>query len=361
MTHCPSYARNPELFTAFYNLQGCFASHLAAQPRLIRVWLEALPPREPEAGERTPAAKSWRTARLSAARRSELFALVVRAEGCAEEIPPLALWLLLSVPVCTYFEMAAADGPGSPALAAGAADCHRRLLELRETLFLSNYGLAKAAAKRRRARDYAEMLSAASDGLLDAIDRYVPDARAARFAYFAGYWIRYHMARQLQKTGSVVSFPVNQHRIGRRIDRYLARRKPGDPPPSPEEICGELGLGRAAYYWQQRRPQVVSLHGPGSADPEAPIMELRLCDPAPEPDDRLEQAEIADRLLLLLHAQAGPATRLMLAYSHGVGALADAAEDYLASLQELALARLAGARPDEPNAIGRRGQLLLDD
>ncbi len=343
MAQLPDYTRNHEFFTRFYGLQGCFAGHLAARPGLLRAWLEALPPREPEAAESARAVRIWRTARLSSARRRELSGLVMRAEARADEAAPLAVWLLASVPVCTFLEMAAASGSAAPALEAEAGDCHRRLLELRETLFLANYGLAKAAAKRRRPQDYAEMLGAASDGLLDAIDRYVPDGRAARFAYFAGYWIRYHMARQFQKSGSVVSFPVNQHRIGRRIHRYLASREPDDAPPSPAEVCQELRLGRAAYFWQQQRPQVVSLHGPGIAGPEAPAMELRLCDPAPEPADLLEQAEIAERLRDLLHAQAGPAARLMLAYVHGVGPLADAAEDYLASLQDLARTRLAAS------------------
>ena len=355
MKHTPAYAQNQELFTDFYSLQISFAGHLAAQPRLIRAWLDGLPPREPEAGEPAPSAKFWRTARLSSARRRELSVLVVRAEAQSAEEAPLALWLLLSVPVCTFFKMAAADGPGLPAWASAAGDCHRHLLELRETLFLANYGLAKAAAKRRRSQDYAEMLSAASCGLLDAIDRYVPDARAARFAYFAGYWIRYHMARQFQKSGSVVCFPVNQHRIGRRIDRYLASRQPGAPPPSPAELCQDLRLGRAAYHWQQRRPHVVSLHAPATAGAEAPVMELRLCDPAPEPAALVEQAEIADRLRHLLRAQATPAIRLMLAYTHGIGALAEAAEDYLAWLQEQGLARLAGARPDAPKAVSSDG------
>jgi DNA-directed RNA polymerase specialized sigma subunit len=344
MTHLPDYTRNHERFTHFYELQGRFAGHLAARPGLLRAWLEALRPREPESAESARAVRFWRTARLSSARRRELSELVARAAADSAEAAPLALWLLASVPVCTFFEMAAARGAAAPALEAEAGDCHRQLQELRETLFLANYGLAKAAAKRRRAQDYAEMLGAASDGLLDAIDRYVPDGRAARFAYFAGYWIRYHMSRQFQKSGSVVSFPVNQHRIGRRIHRYLASREPKERPPSPEEVCHELRLGRAAYFWQQQRPQVVSLHGSGSAGPEVPAMELRLCDPAPEPADRLEQAEIADRLRLLLRTQAGPAARLMLAYVHGVGPLADAAEDYLASLQDLARARLAGGQ-----------------
>jgi len=355
MTQLPEYTRNHELFTRFYALQGCFAGHLAARPALLRAWLEALPQREPEAADSVRTVRIWRTARLSSARRRELSGLVMRAEARADETEPLALWLLLSVPVCTFLEMAAASGFAAAALGAEAGDCHRRLLELRETLFLANYGLAKAAAKRRRPQDYAEMLGAASDGLLDAIDRYVPDGRAARFAYFAGYWIRYHMARQFQKSGSVVSFPVNQHRIGRRIRRYLASREPDDAPPTPAEVCQELQLGRAAYFWQQQRPQVVSLHGSANAGSEAPAMELRLCDPAPEPADLLEQAEIAEHLRELLHAQAGPAARLMLAYVHGVGPLADAAEDYLASLQDLARSRLAGGRPDDAHAASSDG------
>ncbi len=355
----PAYARNYELFTEFYEVQSGFVRHLAAQPRLIAVWLEGLPPREPEAGEAVRAAKSWRTSRLSSARRRELSVLVSRAEGAVGEAGPLALWLLISVPVCTYFEIAAATGPGAPALAEAAGDCHRRLLELRETIFLANYGLAKAAAKRRR--DFAEMLSAASDGLLDAIDRYVPDGRAARFAYFAGYWIRYHMARQFQKSGSVVSFPVNQHRIGRRIDRFLASRAPGAAPPSAEEVCQELRLGRAAYRWQQHRPQVISLHGPEGAGPEAPTMELRLCDPAPEPADLLEGAEIAAHLRHLLRAEATPAIRLMLAYLHAVGSVADAAEDYLFFLEELGVARLIGVSPDAPKAAFTDGSPTKPD
>jgi DNA-directed RNA polymerase specialized sigma subunit len=353
MNATPTYAQNDILFADFYQLQRCLAGHLAAEPALIRAWLEALPPREPEAGRPSRAARSWRTARLSVARRRELDGLLLQAESSAAA-SPLAAWLLAAVPVRTYFEMAGAGGPGG-APPAGARDCHRRLLELRETLFLGNYGLAKAAARRRGLQDYGDMLAAASDGLLDAIDRYVPGPQSARFAYFAGYWIRYHMARHFQKSGSVVSFPVNQHRIGRRIDRYLAARQPGARAPSAHELCQELRLGHAAYFWQQQRPRVVSLHGPEGAAGEAPAMELVLCDPAPEPAAEIERAEIAERLRLLVAAHAAPDARLMLAYAHGVGVLADAAEDYLAALLDLARARLAGAASEGVKAICSSG------
>ena len=344
MNSAPTYTENQELFACFYDLQGRFASCLAAKPGMLRAWLEALPPRDPEVREPSESVRTWRTARLSAARRRELHRLIVRAEGPGAESRTLAGWLLAAVPVRTFFEMAAVEASGARLSDPASDECHRRLLELRETLFLSNYGLAKAAAKRRSRQGYPEMLSAASDGLLDAIDRYVPGCQAARFAHFAGFWIRYHMARHFQKTGSLISFPVHQHRIARRIDRYLANRESCDTPPSADEVCRELQLGRAAYLWQQCRPKVVSLHGAEGPGAEPPAMELRLCDPAPEPDDHMEQAEIAARLHAMLRAHAGPATRVMLAFSHGIGGLAEAAEDYLAFLEEMALERLAGER-----------------
>jgi hypothetical protein len=111
----------------------------------------------------------------------------------------------------------------------------------------------------------------------------------------------------------------------------------------------------AAYFWQPQRPRVVSLHGPEGAAGEAPAMELVLCDPAPEPAAEIERAEIAERLRLLVAAHAAPDARLMLAYAHGVGVLADAAEDYLAALLDLARARLAGAASEGVKAICSSG------
>jgi hypothetical protein len=344
----PPHAQNLELFTAFYGLQSDFAACLAAHPGLVRRWLEALPPRRHEAAETARRSRTWRTSALSSGRRRELGALIARAEVSQPETASLAEWLLAAVPVRTYFEIAAVAGPGLPAFDLAAADCHHRLIGLRDRLFLTNYGLAKAAARRFYHLDYGDVLSAASFGLLDAVDRYVPSPRAARFSYFAGYWIRYHVARQSQKFGSVISFPVNQHRIGRRIRRYLADREASAlPPPSPQELCSDLQLGRAALHLQRRRPHMVSLHAPAGPEPQAVAMEHCLCDPAPAPAAILEGNETADRLRLILHHHATPATRVMLAYARSVGALADAAEEYLAGLQETALARLGNDREIE--------------
>jgi len=69
-------------------------------------------------------------------------------------------------------------------------------------------------------------------------------------------------------------------------------------------------------------------------------VEYFLCDPAPSPDAVLEDSETASQLRSLLRSSAHPATGVMLAYSRSVGALADAAEEYLKSLQDLALERI---------------------
>jgi DNA-directed RNA polymerase specialized sigma subunit len=342
MSTAPDYTRNHELFLSFRELQSGLVARLSSQPGLIGAWLETLPPREGNAPEpeKARAAASWRTARLSGARRGELARLLARTGPPLGETAPLAHWLLRSVPVCTYLEIAGAARPSLRALDPGADDFCRRLISLRETLFLANYGLAKIAARPHHSGDHSDLLSAASCGLLDAIDRYVPGEKAARFSYFARYWIRYHLSRYIQKNSSVVSFPIHQHRIGRRIERYLATQPAGGPAPVGTKVRADLELGAEAYHSYRLKPRVVSLHSSIGDRPEAPDVEYFLCDPAPAPDAVLEDSETATHLRALLRASALPATGVMLAYTRSVGALTDAAEDYLAFLQNLTLERL---------------------
>lgn len=327
------YSRNEELFAGFYACQREVAGLLAARPSALRTWLESRRAGEPARSPSGRVPRSWRTARLCAQRRRELASLIARAEGPEGDAGPLASWLLEALPVGTYCEIAAGDAvPG---------DATGRLLRAREQLFQANYGLAKAAAGRCRRGDFPEMLSAASRGLLDAIDRYVPGPRASRFAHFAGYWIRHHIDRGVQKSGCVVTFPVNQHRIGRRIRRYLARRRAEDlPPPSEAELCAELRLRPSAVRRHLPQPRVISLDAP--ADPRGgdEDRELDLCDPGPKPDCVAEEADVAAQLETLLRSRVAPATRVMLAYTRCLGSLADAAEDYLEELHLLARERL---------------------
>jgi len=346
MNPAPAYTRNEELFREFYALQCRVAGHLAQHPPALRRWLEALPQRTGDASARVGASKSWRTARLSLGRRRELAQLIAAVEGAAPaSAEALTQWLRACLPVRTYLEMADVARSTAGGLEPAAEGSCRELVRRREDLFLANYGLAKASAFYGPPQEYDDRVSAASCGLLDAIDRYVPGPNAARFGYFASYWIRYHLARHAQKSGSLVSFPIHQHRIGRKIDRYLeSRRAGGLPPPTGAKVCAELKLGPDAYYWHQRRPRMISLHSPGNGDADSAAIEFLVCETEAPSGSVLDDAEFVDRFERSLRDWIAPATRIMLAYSCGLGRLAEAAEDYLASLQHTALKHLQ-ARP----------------
>jgi DNA-directed RNA polymerase specialized sigma subunit len=342
MNPAPAYTRNDELFREFYALQCRVAGHLAQHLPALRRWLEALPQRSGDAHAPVGASKSWRTARLSMGRRRELaqlIAAVERAPGDGAEA--IAQWLRASVPVRTYLEIADVVRTGPGGMRPAADESRRELIRRREELFLANYGLAKASAFYGTPQEYDDRVSAASCGLLDAIDRYVPGPQAARFGYFASYWIRYHLARHAQKSGSLVSFPIHQHRLGRKIDRYLeSRRAGGLPPPTGAKVCAELSLGPDAYYWHQRRPKMVSLHSTGDGDADSAAIEFLVCEPEAASNSVLDDSEFVERFERSLRVWIPPATRVMLAYNCGIGRLPEAAEDYLASLQQAALQHL---------------------
>lgn len=351
MSTPPNYDRNGELFTEFHRLQAELTGWFAAHPACLRAWLDARPAADAAGEQAGPAGESrvpqsWRTARLSAARRRTLLGLLDRAQGPNPQTAPLAAWLLESLPVCSYCAIIASI-PDLHARFPEAEACLNRLQAARDRLLRANFGLARAAASRREREEFSEMLSAALHGLLDAIDRYVPGPRASRFAHFAGYWIRHHLNRRAQKCAGVVSFPIHQHRIGRRIRRYLARREAERlPPPTEEELCAELKLRPSALRFSLDRPVIVSLHAPVGGEPDAVPLEQLLHDPAPEPDAVLEQAEIAAHLGGMLRSRLSPETRVILAYSKSIGTLAEAAEDYLAQQHQQARERLrmAGGR-----------------
>jgi hypothetical protein len=142
-----------------------------------------------------------------------------------------------------------------------------------------------------------------------------------------------------------VAVPINQYRISRRIDRFLAQRlRHGQPPPSEAEIRAELKLGADACYWHERRPRMVSLHVPASADNQTYTLEHTLRDPAPEPAALLEEGDGAEQLRARLRARLTPSTRVVLARCGGIDSLADAAVDYLSDLRQEGRARLRTRR-----------------
>jgi DNA-directed RNA polymerase specialized sigma subunit len=342
MNATAAYTRNQENFTAFHALQAEVAQRLASHPGVIRRWLDAQPERQArKGGDSGKPPRAWRTARLSIARRSELRGLIGGAEASPTGAGPLAAFLLAAMPVCTYLEIAGSALPPLQETDPLADDSCRRLSLLRERLFSGNFGLAQSAARQAGGPDASDLLSAASSGLLDAIDRYVPGERAARFGYFASYWIRYHLSRQRQKFGSLVSFPINQHRIGHRIDRYLADcEASGRPAPTEAELCAHLKLGQDAFYWHRLRPRVHSLEALAVQDPAAESADNTLCDPAPGPAAALEEAEIAGQIAALLRSNVEPATRVMLATMRNVGSLGEAARDYLDQVHDRVMDRI---------------------
>ncbi|HEY3756852.1 MAG TPA: hypothetical protein VGL42_11940 [Opitutaceae bacterium] len=302
----PDYTRNAEVLAEFYRLQGDLALSLALRPGTVRLWLGRQRTPRRNASKRGADTARWRTARLSGSRQQELRRLL------DADSPELPGWLLASLPACTLLDIDDVDTPGAPGLVA------RELLRLRDQLLRANLGLAKTAAARApgRLHEYDDRLSAACSGLLDAIDRYVPGPRSARFSYFAAYWIRYHVVRFNQKHSSVVGYPINRQRSG-----------------------------------EGSRPIVV-----GMLD-DLDVGAAVLNEAAPDPWEDAEEDELIGRVRDWLRRSVSPATRVMLAAKHAVGPLPEAAGDYLDHLREIARERLrdatesAACRPCPPTPM----------
>ena len=342
-TNGHGYQDNRVQFEEYYALQRTLVDQLARHPTIVRAWLDSMPSRDDEATETSGASKSWRAARVNAARRRTLSELITSVEQNAEHSHLLANFLLISLPVESYFVIA--EGGATPGTTGNAwsASC-RAITAKRNELFDANLGLAKAAVRGRR--NYDELLSAALVGLLAAIDRYVPNnQKSARFGYFATFWIRYHISRYTQKTSGVVSLSINQQRIIRRIDRFVEQcRTEGRPEPTQFEICSALNISADAYGSFLRRPVVVSLDqsaSPGGDDSEREVSLANvIASEEPEPDQEVEDAEIAHYVRRLLRSEVSAFARVMLSYARRIGSLFDASEDYLLALEEQALVRL---------------------
>lgn len=315
-------------------MQRDLVARFAACPGLVRAWLETLPPREENTEESVNGSKTWRAERLSLGRRRELAGLIAAAEGSVECAGALAEFLLAMLPVSVYFAIAACARPDLRTVDARADQLIRQIADLREQLFQANYGLTKYAVRGKK--EYDELVSVASSGLLAAIDRY--DLRA-KFGYWANLWMRHEVRMHGQKHNGIVAVSINQQRIVQRIDRFLEERSAlGLPEPGEAEVCSELGITPDAYYWYRQRPTLVPLesilptedeHG---GEKKGDFDEL-LAASAPEPDDVLEDQEVATYLRELLRERLDPARRIMLSYARAIGSLTDAAEDYLRSLE----------------------------
>lgn len=328
------YLKNEGRFGDFYELQRTLVARFAAHPGLVRIWLSSLPPREENTEESAHGSKSWRAERLSLPRRRELAGLIAQAELSPDQAGPLAEFLLTMLPVSLYFAIGECARPDLRSVDAEADRLIRQMADLREQLFQANYGLAKSLVRGKR--DYEELVSIASSGLLAAIDRY--DMRA-KFGYWATLWMKHEVRLHGQKHNGIVALSINQQRIVQRIDRFLEERSAlGLPEPSEAEVCTELEITPDAYYWYRQKPTLVPLesilptedeHG---GEKKGDFDEL-LAASAPEPDEVVEDVEIAAYLRDVLRKQLDPARRVMLSYVETIGSLTDAAADYLADLE----------------------------
>ena len=338
------YLLNRALFGEFYSLQKRFTDGIAGYPVVVRIWLNSLPHRDDPGTEGSGTSNSWRTARLSSSRRRNLSDLIVGSEGCAAGRQSLSDFLLTALPVELYFAIAEAGASTQIAFGADFQTAIQLIAAKRNELFAANYGLAKVAVRGRK--NYDELLSPASIGLLAAIDRYVPnEATSARFGYFANFWIRYHVSRYSQKTNGVVPLSINQQRIVRKIERFFEQcRGEGRPAPTEFEICSALQVSAEAYRWYLQRPVVLSLDQPaspgaGEREGEATLGNVIAAE-EPEPDQILEDSEIGRYVRELLRNEVPAHVRVMLAYARRVGSLCDAGEDHLLALEGMILARV---------------------
>jgi hypothetical protein len=90
--------------------------------------------------------KAWRTSRLNLARRRELKALLSESGERPGDPDTLGSWLLSSMPVRTYLDIADFAAPNLRAIDSAADDCRRELICMRDSLFAANFGLARNAA-----------------------------------------------------------------------------------------------------------------------------------------------------------------------------------------------------------------------
>lgn len=343
--HGDRYLSNHLLFTEFYALQREFVSCLGHHTALIRAWLDSLPLRDDSNEDGPPrASKAWRASRLSATRQRELSVLIANAELNPATQPELCAFLLKCLPVSVYLLIADRARPSLGAIDPMAANLYRKLVSQRDHLFDVNYGFVRKAVAGRK--PYDELLSAASCGLVDAIDRYVPERlNLARFAYFASFWVRYQVSRYGQKNNGTVTLSINQQRIIKRIEHYLEdRRRAGLPAATELEICTDLKISPDAYYWYLQRPIMVSLDSIYPTEDENNESSIAgdnlIASPEPKPDEQLEAAEIAEYLREILRKNLPGQRRVMLSYARRIGNLADAVDDYLSDLEAQTLGRV---------------------
>jgi len=312
---------------------------LSDQPHAIKQWLEAMPRMGVKGIQKGDKSLNWRVSRLNYSRRRKLSQLLNASKMGKSFKKILATWLLKSIPVGSYIEIASIACAKSTTKTKRLEECTTRIIDYRNSLLDANLGLAFSVAKHESGGTYDERCSDARKGLLDAVDRYVPTVKAVRFGYFANYWIKFQITRGRQKLQSVVTFPINQQRIKSKTERIQAEREAnGLPPLSVEDLAKELRVGVDTVINSQQVPIAVSINTNYSNDEAAHSFDYALSDPAPEPDSSLADNEVIETLRHYYRTMIKPETRVMLDCMRDIGSLPEAILDYLNTLCESAQA-----------------------
>jgi len=155
---------------------------------------------------------------------------------------PLAAWLLASVPVCTYLKSPTGPAPAWGALDLEAADCAQALVRLAgPPYFTPTTAWPRWPPITGVFTNYHDRLSAASCGLLDAIDRYQPGPRAGELRLFLRpTGSATVLGRHAQKSG--LDRDVSDQSIpDQPADRPAAGRPPHEGLPAPSEARNPRG------------------------------------------------------------------------------------------------------------------------
>jgi RNA polymerase primary sigma factor len=119
-------------------------------------------------------------------------------------------------------------------------------VELRNQLFLSNFGLvvSEALINTGKGVDLQDLCQAGSLGLLRALDLF-NWRRGVKFSTYAHYWVRQAILREIHSMADTVSVTPHVYGLIKKIrEANLRLVVEGNPNPSPEQLSKEAGMSQ---------------------------------------------------------------------------------------------------------------------
>ena len=336
MNNKPLYIRNEQHFKEFYELQCVLTKLFSEQPCVIKAWLNRLPKIAAKGVEESDKSMHWRATRLNYARRNHLEHLVEDSINSPQSVNALSEWLIKSIPVSSYIEIANTSWDANVIRPDAIQSCVKQLIEYRDLLFNANLVLAYSIARRENLGNFDDRVSDATKGLLDAVDRYVPLEKHVQFSYFATYWIKFQISRGNQKCQSVVAFPINQQRVKAKSEKLQHKQEAlGLSPLSYEQIANILHVKLDTVINSYQKPVAISINTSYAHETAMLEWDYALCDPAPEPSTTFDHAELIKSLRFYYRNQLTPEVRVMLSCVQEIGSLSEALFDYIGNYTQV--------------------------